>query len=390
MAKVRIAISAPFLSGRKVGVDVFIENIVAELSREWNLYVYTARPSSFEGLDVRIRPIPAHTRGQPFRLLWENTVFRRQLRRDRIALVLSPFSELPVGLPIPSIAVIHDLTPLILKGVSPWNHTFYFRLALRLLRTATAIVTVSEYTRRDVVRTNWFRGKPVYVIYNGTRFPHDTGRTAANRLGAEPPGGSANLAAPCVPYLLYVGGFAPHKNVPFLLEGFAELKDEIRHRLVLVGMGADRVLNETQNQAARLGLADRVCIFSGISDEQLVQLYEACDIFILPSHYEGFGFPLLEAMACGAPVLSSSASSLPEVGGEAVEYFSPDSKMELVAGIRRLLSDAELRRQMSRKGRARAALFTWSRSADAYSALINELLRRKVGAGQTGPGGPLD
>jgi glycosyltransferase involved in cell wall biosynthesis len=360
----RIGIYAPVYSPLKLGVNVFTENLIARLSRRWELVVFARPTEAFTQYGVQLRVLPELTRGQPFRLLWENNRFPRQLRQERVDLVLAPFSELPVSLPIPAIAVLHDLTPLILHGSSSPEHTFFFSLALRLLRAASAIVTVSEHTKLDAVKAGILPDRPIHTIYPGTRYAPSDAALPDPRIRT--------------PYLLYVGGLAPHKNTSLLLDGFNELRSEIPHQLVLAGTSSERQRAETDGRIVRLQLQERVLVLSKLSDEQIASLYSHCELFIFPSHYEGFGSPVLEAMACGAPVLCSNASSIPEVGGDAVMYFSPDSKTELGAGIKRLLGDAELRRQMSRKGRARAQLFTWSRTADAFSSLINQLLRREV------------
>lgn len=343
------------------------------------MVVYTSVPAVFQPLPVEIRRIPERTRAVRPRIIWEYTVLPRFLHDDGIDLLISPFSEIPPGLGIPSIAVIHDLIPLALKHSSPIGYTFPFWLSVRLLQRATVIVTDSEHTRRDIRRRGWYRQKPIEVIYPGTAFPDVL--DARSRVLSYCDKASRDAAAcDCTRllgqvehFILYVGGFLSHKDVPLLIAAFGELSGEIPHHLVLVGSGPDHLLNRLKALVRRLGLSDRVTLLSNISDADLSSLYARCTFFVFPSRYEGFGLPVLEAMACGAPVLSSRSSSLPEVGGDAVLYFTPGSRGELIAGMRRLLADPELRRNLAVLGMNRARLFSWQKTARAFTTLIERI-----------------
>lgn len=358
MSPPRIGFNAAFYTGKPVGVDRFIIELVRELAPRRELVVYTSVPDAFVQTPVAVRTIPRWTRSQRTRLLWEYTALPNRLRRDRVDLLLAPFSEVPSGIRIPAVAIVHDLIPLTLPGSSPWGYTRLFELSTRRLRAA-AIVTISEHARRDILRLGFGRGSPVHVVHLGTRYPCAPGPVRPALPGR---------------FLLYVGGFAPHKNVLLLLQAFARLQSAIPHNLVLVGWAPAAVITGLERTATNLGLADRVRFTGGLSDADLTRLYQTCELFIFPSRYEGFGLPVLEAMACGAPVLCSSATSLPEVGGDAVAYFSPDSEGELVHGIRSLLESPATRGELSRKGVARAAGFTWSRVADTVERIIDQVL----------------
>jgi glycosyltransferase involved in cell wall biosynthesis len=120
-------------------------------------------------------------------------------------------------------------------------------------------------------------------------------------------------------------------------------------------------------------MRDRISVFSGLPDSALAYLYSRCDLFVYPSRYEGFGLPVLEAMACGAPIVCSDSTSLPEVAGDSAVYFSSGSETELAAAMRAVLSDSSLRATLAEKGRRRAQQFTWSRAAAAYYELLSEL-----------------
>jgi glycosyltransferase involved in cell wall biosynthesis len=362
----RIGFNAAFYSPLKVGINSFIRNLASGLAREWQLVIYTSCPDDFATLGAEVRVVPNWTRKFYFRLPWNYHALPGLVRRDRLDLLLSPVPELPLSLPIPAIAVIHDLTPLVLPGSSRWHHTVLFRHSVQRLGAATCLVADSENTRKDVQQMLPWREKPGHVIYVGTDFPSEAGDV--NPVCA--------AGVPSEPFLLYVGGFLPHKNVSLLISVFYALSREIPHRLVLVGWGPERIMGPLRMAIADLGIQDRVSLLQGIPESELKNLYRRCDLFVYPSRYEGFGLPVLEAMACGAPVLCSNAASLPEVGGDAVKYFSPLDGPEFVSSVRSLLAHPEQRRQMAAAGRERARIFTWERTTRQYSQLIQQTLAR--------------
>lgn len=364
---IRVGFNAVFYTGSRVGVDVYVENLVRELAATWRLTVYTSELAAFKPMGVETRLIPHWTRDYRGRFLWVHTMLPRLLIRDRVDVVLSPFVESPTAR-IPSIAVVHDLTPLVLPGSCPPVYTALFRISLNRLNRASAIVVDSECTRRDIEQSRLLGDRRVVVIPSGTNI--------ADLRVAE---SQTHVAVPLEgPFLLSVGGFLPHKNLPLLLEAFSELKSRIPHRLVLVGAYNEFTLPPLVRRIEELGLQSRVTVLTDVTTERLANLYRHCELFVFPSRYEGFGLPVLEAMACGAPVLCSNSSSLPEVGGDAVRYFAPDARTELVTGIIELLTDVNARSRLSALGRARAQEFTWRRTADCYSALIRSLLPNDI------------
>ena len=357
-----IGFNASFYTPRRVGINTVIRSLAAELSREWQLVIYTAYPGDFAELPVRFRPIPRWTSRFYLRFFWNQLSLPALIRQDKLDLFLSPVPELPSSLSIPALAVIHDLTPLVLPGSSRLHHTTLFRWSTHMLGAASCLVAVSRHTLEDIDRMRLYPDKPRQVIYNGTHF-----------LDLVDGPGFAN--APARPYLLYVGGFLPHKNVPLLITAFHELAQEIPHQLVLAGWGPERIMRPLRALITALGIQGRIILRHDVPDPELAELYRHCDLFIYPSRYEGFGLPVLEAMACGAPVLSSDAASLPEVGGDAVTYFAPDSRDQLVAKIRDLLADPARRRESAEKGRVRARAFTWERAAREFSDLIRQTIQ---------------
>ena len=177
------------------------------------------------------------------------------------------------------------------------------------------------------------------------------------------------------PYLLYVGSLKRHKNVSSLLKAFALLRErrDIPQRLLILGDDAQGK-RELAGECARLGISERTDFVPYVGQELLPKVYAAADVLVMPSKIEGFGLPVLEAMACGTPVICSRAASLPEVGGEAVMYFDPQSPEDLADAIEQVLSSNELRESLRAKGLMRAARFTWKESIEKHVPVYQAVL----------------
>jgi glycosyltransferase involved in cell wall biosynthesis len=238
-------------------------------------------------------------------------------------------------------------------------------------RWADLILTVSESARRDLI--TWFRlsEEKVRVVTEGPDAvfgPRDDGpesRAVLVRYGIAP--GSR--------FVLYVGGLSPHKNLPRLIEAFAMgAPDDVA--LVLVGDLGDVFhthVPELRAAVARRGLEGRVIFTGFVPDTDLVFLYNRAYVLAQPSLMEGFGLPLVEAMACGTPVLSSRAGSLPEVVGNAGLFFDPTDVAQIAHALRRLLGDPAERDRLARRALGRAGRFTWAASARAMLACFDAL-----------------
>lgn len=176
------------------------------------------------------------------------------------------------------------------------------------------------------------------------------------------------------PYILYVGNVKPHKNLSRLIEAFELIKDDNPVDLVIVGKKEGFIINDnlTEKQAKKLG--DRVCFTGIIDDHALINYYACAQALVLPSLYEGFGLPPLEAMACGCPVIVSHIASLPEVCGDAAVYFDPYSPHDIAEKMKMVLNDCDLREKMRIKGLEHAKLFTWEKCAEQTIAVIKRLL----------------
>jgi len=236
-------------------------------------------------------------------------------------------------------------------------------------RKAEHIVTLSEYSKAQIVERLGVPTEKVTAIYCGVNGQFrcvdrkEACAAVSQALGIQEP------------YLLFVGSLKPHKNISTLLRAYALLRNrgDIRQRLLIVGDDA-RWKPLLVEECARLGIQDTTTFVPYVSQELLPKVYAGAELLAMPSTIEGFGLPALEAMACGTPVVCSRAASLPEVGGEAVMYFDPQSPEELAEAIEQVLSSKELRESLRAKGLERAKQFTWEESARKHVELYQRLL----------------
>jgi len=240
----------------------------------------------------------------------------------------------------------------------------------RTVDSAARVLTVSEFSRRAILRVYGHLDEDKVVV-------------AHNAAGAEFRPVSRQAAKAAVregfsldrPFILSVGDLQPRKNQIGLIRAFAELVracPQLRHDLVLAGKPT-WFAGHVEEAARESGVAGRIRMTGFVSDTDLLQLYNACDLFVFPSFYEGFGLPALEAMACGRAVACSNASALPEVVDSAAILFDPYRTDEMVRALKDLLLDAELRARMERLGMQRAAHFSWQKTANAILGVFREV-----------------
>ncbi len=284
----------------------------------------------------------------------------RQIRQNSVfagATVYHASEHLLPRLPFPTVLTVHDL----IFEHFPQHHTrrnaFFLRLAMPLfVRSADVIIAVSQHTKDDLTRLYAAPPEKIHVIYEGVdeRFqPAPTDRIAQIRA----------RYSPDRPYLLMVGTLEPRKNHAAALRGLARLKAwGYPHRLLIVG-GKGWLFEPIRRMVEDLELAGDVT-FSGFApEEELPALYSAADCVLLPSFFEGFGFPVLEAMACATPVVCSNVSSLPEVAGAAALMAAPEDDDGLAHAVHLVLSQPQLAAALRAAGLAQAARFRWPRCA---------------------------
>jgi glycosyltransferase involved in cell wall biosynthesis len=312
------------------------------------------------GSAVRIVAVPVSIRSRVQWTTGELLLVPRAAARARVNLLHSMANFAPASGPFRRVVTIHDLQYRALPQTLPWSRRVATAALIAVAaRRADRIITVSAASRRELVAGLRIDGERVVVIPNGVRRPP----VRPERAGAST--GDRRV-------VLTVGTELPHKNLPVLMQALALMRPNERPLLMVAGHGTD---GEGLRAFVRsLGLEDDVRLLGYQSSDELDALYAAADCLVLPSLYEGFGLPVIEAMARSVPVVCSDIPVLREVAGESAVYFDPTSSAAIADGIRRLLRDSVLADRLRASGEERAARFTWSAAADATLACYRDAL----------------
>jgi glycosyltransferase involved in cell wall biosynthesis len=365
----RIALDCRTVTAPKTGDRTYAlglsQGLVPLLEPADELLYYTWEPTSLAPSAAGVLPVvlPA----QP-RWTWTPLVFPRDLRRRRADVAHVQYL-VPPWAPCPVVTTIHDLAFRRFPGLFPVKHRLLLNWLIPLAaRHAAHVITGSEATRRDLCEFYHLPAEAVTVTPYAAdpqfrpQHPARAREAVRRRLGI--PG----------PYVLSVGVLQPRKNLPRLVRAYGRIAARFPHRLVLVGK--EGWANAELRAAAASLPVGKEAIFTGyVADADLPALYAGADLFVYPSLYEGFGLPPLEAMACGTPVLTSNTSSLPEVVGEAGRTVDPTDERALSLALEALLADPAERARLRAAGQARAAEFSWERTARETLAVYRRLAR---------------
>ncbi|MFO1064485.1 MAG: glycosyltransferase family 1 protein [Pirellulales bacterium] len=279
---------------------------------------------------------------------------RSQLRRHKAECYLTPGFNAVWRPPCPVLLTVHDLIPIACREAKSSAKTAYFYALQRpLIRKSPVTFTVSEFSKQEIMRYAGVNADRICVTGNG--ISDDFSPTGKSFIHARP-------------YILYVGNPKPHKNVALLFEALSEIVKREDIDLIAVCSRSDELVR----RSVQLGIDNRIHWRSGLSDAELAELYRGAKCLVMPSLYEGFGLPIVEAMACGCPVVCSDRTSLPEVAGDAGFTFDPGRKEGLVDVVLTLLQDRTPLAAMREAGLRRAALYRW----DTVAERVIEALRR--------------
>ncbi len=284
------------------------------------------------------------------------------------------------------VATIHDVKPLLFPALAP-KRSLHQRIEEALVGDKWSkldhILTDSDCSRRDIVERCGVRADRITVVYPGVDLNRFRPKQVEVQAEVEERKSKSSARLPSTltsaltldrPYVLSVAGPDPTKNVETLIEAFARLPSAIREAHDLLLAGDFRRRGDLRERVAALGIEKQVLFPGVVSDERLVELYQQAALLVFPSRYEGFGLPVLEAMACGCPVVSSNTSSLPEVAGDAALLVPPDDVAGFAQAMSRVLEDRETASAMKARGLSRAAQFTWERTARETVAVYRKVV----------------
>lgn len=281
------------------------------------------------------------------------------LRAHPVDVFHAPYFWAPLITPCPLVTTIHDMIFDRYPEYMPQRYLgLIYQLASRAaMRRSRRIIAVSKATKNDIVQFGRTHATKVCVVMEGVDIAFQPVRDQAIREAVRV---RYNLPSQ---YVLALGARRPHKNIGQLVEAFCQIADSVPHTLVLVGTIDTRFTPGVTSTLERLKQAGRLREIGYVAEEDLPALYTLADLFVQPSIIEGFGLPVLEAMACGCPVACSNTSSLPEVAGEAALLFDPHDHTAIAETLRQVLGAPELRRILAERGRARAGMFRWETAA---------------------------
>ena len=364
----RVGLDITSLRAPRTGVGTYTANLLQQLRDLPQLEVVPMMQSSVH------LPLP---RGASRRTLRVNNTFWMQMvlpwHLSRLSADICHFtnSVASVWTPCPSVVTIHDATLWLYPKYHPRRRILAMRPVIPLgARRAKAIIAVSANTKRDLVRTLNIPEDKVYVIHEA---PAPQFQPVASGAALEIVRSRYRLPDH---FVLYVGTIEPRKNLTRLLEAFAMLQRDgyASHGLVLAGCQG-WAGTSVQNTIERLRLQGAVRLLGYVSIDDLVALYNLAGALVFPSLYEGFGLPIVEAMACGTPVVMSPNGSLEEIAGGAAELVDPTAAESIALGLRRVLGDSARRAELRDLGLARARQFSWQRAAVETHEVYANVLR---------------
>jgi glycosyltransferase involved in cell wall biosynthesis len=355
----QLLVNLSILFSQPTGISNYASNLVPYLN-PLNPTLLTAQNyPKFDRYSIPNNLTPAQgTKGHFRRLVWTQFELPKISQKLRSRLLFSPVPEAPLYANCRFIVMVHDLIPVRFpKRFSPL--TPYFRSYIpQVLKQAEHVICNSTATARDI--TDFYKISsnkitPILLAYDANHFK------------------KLNLPNNETPYLLYLGRQDPYKNLHRLIEAFAKISHS-DIQLWLAGSPDKRYTPKLQRQIEELGLRDRVKFLDYVSYQQLPILLNQSLALVFPSLWEGFGLPVLEAMACGTPVIASNLSSLPEVAGEAASLIDPYNVGELTAAMKAMVEDGELRSRLSILGLERSRQFSWEKTGQATVEVLQRYL----------------
>jgi glycosyltransferase involved in cell wall biosynthesis len=368
----KIGIEGRTLQGNRYGVARYLTNLLANLTQidhENEYLVYLSNEIEPLGIDrsnldfkiIKMRP----------GILWRHLRLPMTMRADGVGLHFSPSYMLPLVKVCPSVVVVHDITFKVHPEWFSADKRFRFDdVFWREVRRAERIVTVSEHSKIDIVECLSVDPGRVVVIQEAADEafrPVDDEeklRDIREKFGVSEG------------FVFTVGSIHTRRNLIRLIEACVKASSDFGIDPMLLIVGSPAPFSppvDIRGTAQSCGISDKVVNAPYVSEEELLLLYNACGLFVYPSLYEGFGLPVIEAMACGTPSVCSNTTSIPEVAGQAVVYFDPESVEEMADAIGRGLTDEALREELARKGPERASTFSWRRAAEETLAVFNKV-----------------
>lgn len=367
--------------GHRTGTENYAFQVTRGLLQEaagHRFTLYFNRPPSTEVAQALNLPANAELKIIPFPRLWTHLRLSAEMVKHGPEVLFVPAHVLPALHPVRSVVTVHDLGYLYFPQAHTPAQRRYLDLSTRFsANAARQIIAISQATKTDLVRHYHISPEKIKVIYHGYDREFFRPVTKPEQIAAA----RERYKLGAKPYLLYIGTIQPRKNLARLIEAFNALirdpefdypaRDEL---LLVLGGQAGWLSKPIVELVDKLNLSKRVIFTGYLPNEDLPALLSSAEAFVLPSLYEGFGMGVIEAMACGCPVICSNSSSLPEVAGNAALLHHPLDRAALEWNLRRLLTAPALREELRRKGFEQAAKFSWEHCAAQTLAVLESTL----------------
>lgn len=358
-------INGSILDEHPTGLGVYTQNMIRHLASLEKPFTVLA-PVAIDAVDVSrigryVKPRYGKLGGL-LRFLWAQCILPFKLKKTDV--VYHPFHHLSFLARAKQVITLPDLIVLHYPRVARHQYWYYKLVMPFLLKRAAHVICISENTKRDAVRFFGLRDDQISVIYGGydeDRFVPEGGDDAVRaRYGAHDA------------YVLIVGVTYEHKNVHTAIKAYGKIKDAAGCKMLIAG-GPSPYRRALERLVAENHLEEDVVFLGYVPDADLPALYRHAACFVYPSLYEGFGLPVVEAMACGAPVLCARSSSLPEVAGDAALFFDPADADDLGAQLLRAVNESDVRTRLHEKAKANLQRFSWRRAAQEVGAILEAL-----------------
>lgn len=360
----RIGIDATiYYTLNPTGLGVYTANLVNAISKIYeDIVVWTVQDHLLDLPTEKLRMVMQNIRFTGNRLfylrpVWLNTILPWLIKKEGVDVLFTTVPSAINRSPVPHVVTVHDVIPLTCRDEAPlpvqWNYRY---VVPKILHNAAAIIADSVYTKKDVETYYHINPQKIFPVYAGYDQNNFCSKGFFNdeilaRYGLKPK-----------TYLLSVGNATPRKNLIKLIQSFYRICHRFPYNLVLAGSKNDNEVLGLKNEIKRLGLDHRVVILDYVPYNELPLLYSAAVLVVYISLYEGFGLPILEAMACGTPVLVSNTTSIPEVAGQAGILVDPSDEAAIADAIMKIVTDPSLQERLIVAGLNRCKDFSWQKT----------------------------
>ncbi len=354
--------------GELGGIGVYTTNILNTLLKidQKNQYVLLYSSSKHLGRFSCFSNVTEKVIYAPNKLWWDQISVPYFAKRVGLDLIYNPKMSVPLFTQCKTVSVIHGGEQFVVSDVFKWSDRIYFTIGNRLYcRKADAIITMTHIGAKDIAKYMGADPKKIHVIHEA----YNERCCVLKKEQTQEVKGKYSLPEY---FILFVGGLNPLKNFGNLLRAYKKIQKFFPHKLVVVGFKRWKYSKDLQ-LIDQLGLGDQVLFTNYVPDDDIPAIYNLASLFVFPSLYEGFGIPVLEAMACGCPVITTETGCSPEVAGDAAVLVNPYDPEHIAEAIQKVLTEEMLRKQLIERGLRRVQQFSWQKCAEETLALFESL-----------------